>query len=456
MDAYLSSLTGVLHHLYHGNLIDVLEDARIALHSVWTLALILLVTKLLWSPLDKATTYGKLLYSRKSDKEEERVSSKDGKDENQNLKESPKSAQQGVSKVSWMNMRFAFTSSYFIGLFISSALLVVLILTVFSFQDSCLSPATPPCNTLPISYNPAVHVRINQIDPTRTGESNSQGEQKDFREIEERKNEKVDISGHNSVDSSQTPEHHDSKEPDFLNRLRWYQSICSLTHKWQNKSLSNLSFDELSTDLALYVLTNASLFKAIVFSLLLIFHLTRRISECVFVHFFSPRSISAHNLLLMWAYYVVVPFVLMLDIITPSIRDIAKPSISFGYNLESILATGLGVELFIIGSVMQFSAHRTLSLGRSQAKVLQKAKKYEYFVPKGFLFDLVSGPHYLAEFVIYASFALICEGSRGSVLVLIFVGITMASQALKTHSWYKANFPQKLLGSRTAIIPYVL
>lgn len=441
----ISELSNLIRFLYHGEVSLVLQNVQLGAHLIWGVALCLLITKLAWSPLDKATTYGKLLFSR---------SSRRGATEHPR---SPKdhSSSSTTAKVSttkpspshWMNMRFAFSSSYILGWLWVFLLLVGFLDLTIGLYGSSQFPARDPCDSLPIALNRTNTILLN----TRVSST----------EHPTSMDTQMDSSNGATDPSPQSTNLHPSNDsqalalnPYFTSSL-YQQSFCSALNHWTSQGLEPLAelfSPRAHVDWPLYLLSNSALFKTLLMATILLMHLSRRSLECLFVHIFSPRSISFHNLILMWAYYAAAPFVILIDLVQQSTDRIFHPG-RYGYDFVQIIITGVGIEIFIIGSVMQFYAHRTLASGRTteDGKV-----SHEYFVPKGGLFDYISCPHYLAELVIYTSFALVSGFTRGSLLVLLFVALTMGSQALKTHSWYRANFTKAQLGNRMAFIPFVL
>ena len=76
-----------------------------------------------------------------------------------------------------------------------------------------------------------------------------------------------------------------------------------------------------------------------------------------------------------------------------------------------------------------------------------------YTVPRGDWFELVSCPHYLAEILVYVSFAVISGGVRaGHSALLLSVVVNLGWTARQTHGWYKEKFedyPEQVASSRT-------
>lgn len=78
-----------------------------------------------------------------------------------------------------------------------------------------------------------------------------------------------------------------------------------------------------------------------------------------------------------------------------------------------------------------------------------------YKLPKGGFFDYVSCPHFLAEFVIYASIGLILR-SPTWWLVVLGVLIKEFDAAWHCHQFYKSKFAEDMPAGRKAFIPFLL
>lgn len=443
----LSEFPQSLSFLYHGETAAVLRSLQLSSHLLWGVALVLLITKLAWSPLDKATTYGKLLFKRSTSKSSS--TSKSGSDSAPvatNSSPASTSRDTQIGLFHWLNMRFAFTSSYVLGFIWVLVLLLSFLTLMLVLHETSPIPASNPCQTLPISEHHANRTLINSVSAVSSFRDKDQSPKADSESSTDSSSQASPLQqdlGYSSLQLSQ-----------YFTSDLWYQSFCSMSLSWCKGSRSLLAFfsERTAVDLTLYVLSNSAIFRALVLSSVLLFHLARRSLECFFLHIFSPRPISFHNLLLMWAYYATVPFVLLIDLFVQAVDGTMHPG-RYSYDIANIVIMSVGVELFLLGSVLQFYAHRTLAAGRNPSNV---KSTYDYFVPKGGLFDYVSCPHYLAELIIYIAFTLIAGFTQGSLLVLLFDALTMGSQALKTHAWYRATFTSRQLGDRKALIPFVL
>lgn len=81
---------------------------------------------------------------------------------------------------------------------------------------------------------------------------------------------------------------------------------------------------------------------------------------------------------------------------------------------------------------------------------------YRHSVPRGFLFELVSCPHYLCEILIYLSLLVVQSGSSYTWwMVVSFVACNQVIVGLFNHLWYKDNFKDYPL-ERKAVLPFLL
>lgn len=167
----------------------------------------------------------------------------------------------------------------------------------------------------------------------------------------------------------------------------------------------------------------------------------RRFTECLLVHRHSEEiAVTFLQFLAGVSFYVAAPLSLL---VRDGMRD--RPAGMTSFTLSNFLIT----TVFLIASYAQNYAHRTLA---SVKPVVGK-----YGIPTGFLFSMVTCPHYFMEVVIYGLFA-IHVASLQSCLLLMFVFLNLTDSALGTHKWYRYTFPAEMLRyqARFAIIPFLL
>jgi len=202
-------------------------------------------------------------------------------------------------------------------------------------------------------------------------------------------------------------------------------------------------------------------------STLLCIHLARRYVECRCVHkWHGTMHLAGYALGLL--HYFLLPFMFK------SHYDIrlSWPGCIVGVSLNVYAQYNQYLHHFILGN------YRSLS---------HREKGQRYFIPFGHWFDYVSCPHYLAEILIYASFAIllhpsvhdddndadgvgvvvvVCDANRWSaeicslilpwrhVVLLLWVAINLAVSARSSHGWYQNQF-KAYPKNRCALIPFL-
>lgn len=79
-----------------------------------------------------------------------------------------------------------------------------------------------------------------------------------------------------------------------------------------------------------------------------------------------------------------------------------------------------------------------------------------YFFPQGFMFDLVSCPHYLGEILVYAGICMLMNFESSLLAIFLFILINQSFVALFNHRWYQKTFKEQYPKRRKAIFPYIL
>lgn len=107
----------------------------------------------------------------------------------------------------------------------------------------------------------------------------------------------------------------------------------------------------------------------------------------------------------------------------------------------------VGVLVFVTGYVINRKADAMLAALRSSGQG-------GYRIPRGWLFERVSCPNYLGEFLIWIGWALATWSLAGAVFALWTVA-NLLPRALSHHAWYRTQFPD-YPPARKAVIPGVL
>ncbi len=124
--------------------------------------------------------------------------------------------------------------------------------------------------------------------------------------------------------------------------------------------------------------------------------------------------------------------------------------ISGGYPVEWLLD-----PRFVVGAAM-FAAGFVIN--NHSDEVLRSIRKGSppgtYRIPRGGLFELVSCPNYLGEFIEWTGWALATWSLAGLSFALWTVA-NLLPRAIANHRWYGSTFPDYPAG-RKAVIPFLL
>eukprot|EP00048_Salpingoeca_helianthica_P010874 m.155641 g.155641 ORF g.155641 m.155641 type:complete len:294 (+) comp15146_c8_seq1:1469-2350(+) len=151
--------------------------------------------------------------------------------------------------------------------------------------------------------------------------------------------------------------------------------------------------------------------------------LARRLIECLLLMRASPATMHFGHYVVGLAFYLAFALSLFSDC-QPDVRVITMSDIGSVH-------VALVVTLFLYASYHQFLCHHILASLRSNDK-----SSSSYGIPRGDWFQWVCCPHYLAEILIYLSFALLLPSNAAVVLASLFVAANLTHSALLTRDWY--------------------
>ncbi|KAI4342105.1 hypothetical protein MLD38_026762 [Melastoma candidum] len=202
--------------------------------------------------------------------------------------------------------------------------------------------------------------------------------------------------------------------------------------------------------------------KSVLLLLLMEIHVLRRLLKSVFVFSYSP-SARMHISCYLGAlyYYIAAPLSLCCNILPEVLLywgnvfsemimggqgQMPRVGFKLWESVVPLIELGwhqwIGTTIFIWGWNHQRHCHKILGSLRKN-----RARDNEYVIPHGDWFEIVSGPHYLAEIVIYAGLFVASGASDVTMLLLLAVVVTnLTFAAAETHKWYKRkfeNYPQK-------------
>ena len=177
-------------------------------------------------------------------------------------------------------------------------------------------------------------------------------------------------------------------------------------------------------------------------------HFSKRLYECVFVHYFSKPSKSLNKLIWEMAYYwlffgLVVPFYLF----HPQFQEGLWRSLLSDQYIASIYFILFG--FFVFCQTMNFFCHVHLKMFRSRDLDPSRG------IPRLHGFNYVSCANYFWEFLAWCCFALVTQ-TLASFAFTTMSFFRMNSKAQKKHLRYIAEFKNHYPAEeRRAFIPYL-
>ncbi len=169
-------------------------------------------------------------------------------------------------------------------------------------------------------------------------------------------------------------------------------------------------------------------------------HFVRRTFESAIVHRYGKPRVGPGDYLTEYVYYWGFGAWIAWSITSPSHH--APP---FGLQLGGLL-------VFMLAEAGNARAHVML-------RVLRPTGTNQKRIPRGFLFELVSCPHYLCEIASWIGFNLVTGTLAGCAFMLVGAGI-LGAWAHARHSAYKQDFDgangRELYPSRRrALVPFL-
>ncbi len=106
-----------------------------------------------------------------------------------------------------------------------------------------------------------------------------------------------------------------------------------------------------------------------------------------------------------------------------------------------------GIVIFVSGFIINKTSDEKLAMLRSQ-------NRQDYVIPRGWLFEYISCPHYFGELLEWGGWALMTWSVPG-LAFFVFTFANLFPRAVSSHKWYRKHFteyPKK----RKAIIPFII
>jgi very-long-chain enoyl-CoA reductase len=168
------------------------------------------------------------------------------------------------------------------------------------------------------------------------------------------------------------------------------------------------------------------------------FHFARRASESAWVHRYGKAGVPPGDVVTEYVYYWGFAAWNALSLTSTS------------YRAPSTWLVVLGSALFVVAELGNAKAHRMLRALRPEGS---KAR----VIPRGFLFESVSSPHYLFEILSWVGFALVSQTWAAGAFLVVGAGI-LGAWAHARHAAYRKDFDGRegrelYPASRRALIP---
>ncbi len=106
-----------------------------------------------------------------------------------------------------------------------------------------------------------------------------------------------------------------------------------------------------------------------------------------------------------------------------------------------------GLSLFLTGFYIN-------KMSDEKLRAFRKNNPEEYVIPRGWLFNYISSPHYFGEIIEWGGWALMTWSLPGFAF-FIFSFANLFPRGVASHRWYKENFPG-YPAERKAVIPFIV
>jgi very-long-chain enoyl-CoA reductase len=149
-------------------------------------------------------------------------------------------------------------------------------------------------------------------------------------------------------------------------------------------------------------------------------HFARRAGESAFIHRYSKPQVPLGDVITEYLYYWGFAVWNALSLLSESYRG---PALGW---------VVVGAAVFVLAELGNAKAHRML-------RDMRPAGTATRVIPRGFLFERVSSPHYLFEILTWVGFALATQTWASLAFLLLGSGI-LASWARARHLAYRKDF----------------
>ncbi|KAI8874285.1 hypothetical protein GQ42DRAFT_159869 [Ramicandelaber brevisporus] len=194
-------------------------------------------------------------------------------------------------------------------------------------------------------------------------------------------------------------------------------------------------------------------------------HLLRRLYECLYVQVLSASAMMHAGVYLLGVtYYITTPLALVIDP-NPTLQqqqhlswyDVAFILLAFNAMIGQYQHHKLLADLRSPSTTKSSNDKDNNNSKSSKSSKSSSSSSNKYSIPRGGMFDMVSCPHYFLE-IVYYSYMWLLTGSTANITTLIlvlYVAITLSISATSTHKWYKEHFGELYPLDRKRIIPAI-
>jgi very-long-chain enoyl-CoA reductase len=167
-------------------------------------------------------------------------------------------------------------------------------------------------------------------------------------------------------------------------------------------------------------------------------HFARRTAESLFVHRYGKAAVPVADVVSEYLYY------------WGFAAWNAWSLTASNYRAADLRVVLFGVALFVLAELGNAKAHRML-------RDLRPVGSKQRVIPRGFLFERVSCPHYLFEILSWVAFAIVVQTWAALAFLLVGAGI-LAAWARSRHVAYRKDFDgadgrEKYPEQRRALLP---
>jgi very-long-chain enoyl-CoA reductase len=149
-------------------------------------------------------------------------------------------------------------------------------------------------------------------------------------------------------------------------------------------------------------------------------HFARRAAESAALHRYGKRQVPISDVVIEYVYYWGFAAWNAFGLTSPS------------YRAGNALVVALGIAVFALAELGNAKAHLML-------RELRPSGTTQRAIPRGFLFERVSCPHYLFEISSWGGFALVAQTWAALAFLVLGAGI-LASWAHTRHVAYRKEF----------------